>query len=333
MTDNGAPARIEAPARIAGFGIYVPPRVLANADLERMMDTSDEWIVQRTGIHKRHVVSEGEYASTLAFGAIDDLFAHHPDIDRSTIDYIIVASTTPDYVYPSLAAMIQLHFGLSNNAGAVDISATCAGFAYAVNLAAGLISSRQAERVLVVASEALSLSADYSDRATAVLFGDGAGVALLERSETPQLFGMTAGVDGSGGPALFRTGLRTDINGVVDPSGKLRQKGQDVYRWVMENIPGTVFRTLERAGKMVDEIDWFAPHSANLRMIEALNKRLNIPMEKTLVSVSEYGNTSAVSIPLALVPAIRDGRVRRGDTILQIGFGGGLVTAANVFVY
>ncbi len=325
--------RITAPARIAGFGVYVPPRVLSNTDLERLVETTDEWIVQRTGIRKRHVVSEGEFASTLAFGAMDDLIAHHPEIDLATIDYIIVSSTTSDYVYPSLAAMIQLQYGLSTNAGAVDISATCAGFAYAVNLATGLIASGQAVRVLAFAAEALTLSADYTDRATCVLFGDGAGVAVVEYSAEPQIFGMTAGVDGSGGPALFRTNLRSDIGGINDPSGKLRQKGQDVYRWVMENVPGAVFRTLERAGMIIDDIDWFVPHSANLRMIEALNKRLNIPMSKTLMSIEEYGNTSAVSIPLALVPAIRDGRVRRGDTLLTIGFGGGLVSAANVIVY
>lgn len=333
MTDSATTTRIEAPARVAGFGTFVPERILSNADLERMVDTSDEWIVQRTGIHERRIVSDGEYASTMAYGAINDLVANHPEIDLSTIDYILVASTTPDYVYPSLAAMIQLQYGLSKNAGAIDISAACAGYAYTVNLAAGLIASRQAERVLTVATEALSLSADYTDRATAVLFGDGAAVAVVERSNVPQILGMTAGADGSAGPALYRTNMRTEIAGTEDPARKLRQKGQDVYRWVMENIPGAVFRTLERAGLLMDDIDWFVPHSANLRMIEALNKRLNVPMEKTLLSVCDYGNTSAVSIPLALVPAIRRGRVKRGEKILQIGFGGGLVTAANVLIY
>lgn len=324
---------ISAPARIVGVGMHVPARILSNADFEKMMETSDEWIVQRTGIHTRHVVSDGEYASDLAYGAIDDLLAHHSDADLASVDYILVASTTSDYVYPSLAAMIQERYGLSKNAGAIDIAATCAGFAYGVNLAAALISGDQAMRVLVVATEALTRSADYTDRSTAVLFGDGAGVALVERSDEPHLFGMTAGVDGSGGPSLFRTNMRHDIDGIEDRSGLLRQRGADVYRWVIENIPGTVFRTLERAGMMLDDIDWFIPHSANLRMIEALTKRLAIPMEKTLLSISEYGNTSAVSIPLALIPAVRDGRVRRGDRILTIGFGGGLVSAANVIVY
>ena len=333
MTESGAPARIEAPARVAGFGTFVPARILSNADLERMLDTSDEWIVQRTGIRERRMVSEGEYASTMAFRAIDDLLANNEEIDLSTTDYIIVASTTSDYVYPSLAAMIQLEYRLSKNAGAIDISAACAGYAYTVNLAAGLIASGQAQRVLVVATEALSLSADYTDRATAVLFGDGAAAAVVEKSDVAQILGMTAGADGSAGPALYRTNMRTEIAGIEDPARKLRQKGQDVYRWVMENIPGAVFRTLERAGMMIDDIDWFVPHSANLRMIEALNKRLKISMEKTLLSVCDYGNTSAVSIPLALVPAIRDGRVKRGDKILEIGFGGGLVTAANVLIY
>ncbi len=323
---------ISAPARVAGFGIYVPHRVLSNADLEGMVETSDEWIVKRTGIRTRHVASDGEFASHLAFGAIDDLAKHHPEIDLSGVDYIIVGSTTADYVYPSLAAMIQARYGLSKECGAVDIEATCAGFAYAVNLACGLIASGQASRVLAVAAEALTRSADYTDRSTCVLFGDGAAVAVVERNHTPQIFGMTAGVDGAGGPWLYRTSLRTDIAGVDDPSGLLRQSGQDVYRWVLENVPAMVARTLERAAMTLSDIDWFVPHSANLRMIEALAKRVGAPMEKTLLSVVDYGNTSAVSIPLAIVPAYRAGRVKRGDKLLCIGFGGGLVSAANVLV-
>ena len=323
---------ISAPARLSALGVYVPGRILSNADLERMVDTTDEWIVKRTGIRTRHVVSGGEFASDLAFGAINDLLASNPSASLDRIDYVIVASTTADYVYPSLAAMIQCRFGISRSAGAFDLEATCAGFEYAVNLACGLIASGQAKCVLTVAAEALTLSADYTDRSTCVLFGDGAGAALIERSDEPKIFGMTAGVDGSEGSALYRTSLRTTIDGVEDPSGLLRQKGQDVYRWVLENIPALLSRTLERAGMTLEQIDWFVPHSANLRMIEALAKRAKIPMERTLLSVVDYGNTSSVSIPLAIATAIRDGRVRPGDTLLCAGFGGGLVSAANVIV-
>lgn len=328
-----ARAVVCAPARIAAVGMYAPARVLTNADFERLVDTTDEWIVQRTGIRRRHVVSEGEYTSDLAFGAIDDLVASNPHLRLAEIDYIIVASTTPDYAYPSLSAMIQDHYGLRKTVGAVDISTACAGFCYGINLACGLIGTGQVRRVLVVAADALTRSVDYTDRATCVLFGDGAGAAVIDYSETPAIFGMDAGSDGSGGKFLYRTETRDEINGIVDSSHLLRQDGAPVYRWVMENVPPAIFRILERAGTTLQEIDWFVPHSANLRMIEALNKRIGFPMERTLLSIEEYGNTSAVSIPLALVPAVRDRRVQPGQKLLLIGFGGGLVTAGNVVVW
>jgi 3-oxoacyl-[acyl-carrier-protein] synthase-3 len=322
-----------APARVAALGAYAPESVLTNADLERRLDTSDQWIVKRTGIRRRHVVAEDQHASHLAIAAIDDLLVHHPDLRIENVDYLIVGSSTPDYAYPSISAILQAHYRLPKTVGALDISTACAGFAYGINLAAGLIGTRQVRRVLVVVADALTRSVDYTDRATAVLFGDGAGAALIEYSAEPAIFGMDAGADGTGGKFLYRTALRTEINGVEDPSRLLRQEGSAVYRWVLQNIPAAIERILERAGLTLDEIDWFVPHSANLRMIEALDKRLPFPIERTLLSVEEYGNTSAVSIPLALVPAVRDGRVRRGQRLLLMGFGGGLVTAGNVVLW
>jgi len=325
--------RVRAPARIGPTGMYVPQRVLTNADFEKMFETSDEWIVQRTGIRTRHVVSEGEYSSHLAIGAIDDLLAHHPSVKLREVDYLIVASTTPDYAYPSLAAMLQAHYDLPKTVGALDIATACAGFAYGINLACGLIASGECDRVLAIAADALTRSVDYSDRSTAVLFGDGAGVALIERSEEPRIFGMSHGSDGTGGRFLYRTGVRSEINGAIDASAQLRQNGREVYRWVLENIPGDVERILKRSGLTLAEIDWFVPHSANERMIEALCKRIGFPIEKTLLSVTQYGNTSAVSIPLALIPALRDGRVKSGDRVLIVGFGGGLVSSGCVALF
>ncbi len=324
---------VSARARIAALGMYTPERVVANADFEQQLDTSDEWIVKRTGIRRRRRVADDQHTSHLAIAAVDDLLAHHHDVAISDVDYLIVGSSTPDYAYPSVSAMLQAHYGLPRTVGALDISTACAGFAYGLNLAAGLIGTGQIRRALVIVADALTRSVDYTDRSTAVLFGDGAGAALVEYSEQPAIFGMDAGADGNGGKFLYRTGLRTEINGVVDTSRLLRQEGSAVYRWVMENVPLAVFRILDRAGLTLGDIDWFVPHSANMRMIEALDKRLPFPIERTLLSVEEYGNTSAVSIPLALVPAVRDGRVRPGQRLLLVGFGGGLVTAGNVLLW
>lgn len=324
---------MRAPARVSAVGMYAPKGVITNDDLSRLVDTTDEWIVQRTGIRRRHRVAEDEFASDLAARAVEDLLAKHPSADTKEIDFILACSTTPDYVYPSIAALLQDRFGVSRAVGALDLSAACAGFCSAVNLACALIESHQARSVLVVATEALTRTIDYTDRSTCVLFGDGGAAMLLERDEAGALAGMDWGADGSAGPALFRTATRGDIAGVQDGSGFLRQVGRDVYRWVLENIPAAVDRILDRAAMSMDEIDWFIPHSANMRMIEALCKRIGFPLERTLTSVEEYGNTSAVSIPLALIPAVRDGRVRHGDRILMIGFGGGLVSAGAVLTW
>ena len=324
---------LRAPVRAAAVGMYVPERVVSNDDLAHIVETTDEWITQRTGIRTRRRVAEEEYASDLAINAVRDLLRAHPDVDVRSIDYVLVSSTTPDYVYPSIAALVQDRLGIPTSSGALDVSAACAGFCAIMNLGAALIASDQARTVLLIATEALTRSVDYTDRSTCVLFGDGAAAMLLVRDERCLLAGMDSGSDGSAGPALFRTAARADINGVRDGSGLLRQVGRDVYRWVLENIPLAIDRILDRAGLSLDDIDWFIPHSANMRMIEALNKRIGYPNERTLTSMVEYGNTSAVSIPLALIPAVRNGTVKSGDRILMIGFGGGLVSAGAVLTW
>lgn len=324
---------LRAPVRAAAVGMYVPDRVISNEDLAGVVETSDEWIVQRTGIRTRRRVAENQYASDLAFAAVEDLLRAHPDVDVRGIDYVLVSSTTPDYVYPSISALLQNRFGIPTSAGALDVSAACAGFCAIMNLGAALIASNQARTVLLVATEALTRSIDYTDRSTCVLFGDGAGAMLLVRDQRCLLAGMDSGSDGSAGPALYRTAMRGEIGGVRDESGLLRQVGRDVYRWVLENIPLAVDRIMDRAAMTLSEVDWFIPHSANMRMIEALCKRINVPLERTLTSIVEYGNTSAVSIPLALIPAVRDGTIKSGDRILMIGFGGGLVSAGGVLTW
>lgn len=324
---------LRAPVRAAATGMYVPERVVTNEDLARIVETSDEWIVQRTGIRTRRRVAENEYSSDLAVNAVRDLLSANPGVDVRSIDYVLVSSTTPDYVYPSIAALVQDRLGIPTSCGALDVSAACAGFCAILNVGAALIASGQARNVLLIATEALTRSVDYTDRSTCVLFGDGAAAMLIVRDERCALAGMDSGSDGSAGPALYRTAMRRDIGEVRDDSGLLRQVGRDVYRWVLENIPPTADRILDRAGLSLDEIDWFIPHSANMRMIEALCKRMNFPLERTLTSMVEYGNTSAVSIPLALIPAVREGTVKSGDRILMIGFGGGLVSAGAVLTW
>lgn len=324
---------LRAPVRVAACGMYVPERIVTNEDLAHIVETSDEWIVQRTGIRTRRRVAENQYASDLAVDAVRDLLRAHPDVDVKSIDYVLVSSTTPDYVYPSISALVQDRTGIPTAAGALDVSAACAGFCAIMNLAAALIASNQARNVLIIATEALTRSVDYTDRSTCVLFGDGAAAMLLVRDERCALAGMDSGSDGSAGPALYRTATRCEIGGVRDESGLLRQSGRDVYRWVLENIPFAIDRILDRAAMSLDQVDWFIPHSANMRMIEALCKRIGYPLERTLTSMVEYGNTSAVSIPLALIPAVREGTIKAGDRILLIGFGGGLVSAGAVLTW
>ncbi len=215
----------------------------------------------------------GEYASTVAIGAIDDLFTHNPQYTIRDVDYIIAGSSTADYAFPSLSAMVQAHYQMPLTVGAVDISTACAGFTYGLNLAAGLVASGQAERVLVVVGDALTRTIDYTDRATCVLFGDGGGAALVERSEQPGIFGMSAGSDGTAGAFLYRTAVRQEVNGIIDTSRLVRQEGASIYRWVMEHIPEAIEIVLSRAGLSLHDIDWFVPHSANARMIEALDHR------------------------------------------------------------
>jgi 3-oxoacyl-[acyl-carrier-protein] synthase-3 len=315
-------------ARIAALATYAPERRLTNDDLQLLVDTSDEWIVKRTGIHERRIAADAEYTSDLALAAVRKLVEQTGPLDE--VDLVIAATSTGDYVFPSLAAQIQDAAGLT--AGAFDIGAACAGFVHALNLATTLVAAKQARAILVIGAETMSKSIDYTDRATCVLFGDGAGAALVVPGDTTSYVEATSfGSDGASGKHLYRTATRRDINGVVDETGLLRQAGSEVYKWAVRRIPVAIDALLASAGKTAADVDWFVPHSANLRIIEAICKTTGIPLERTLSSIAMYGNTSAASIPLALEPAVADGRVQRGDRVLTIGFGGGLVYAGSLF--
>ena len=315
-------------ARVADIATYVPEGRLTNADLAKMVDTSDEWIVQRTGIRERSIAAGDQFASDLCLEAVRRLRDRAGSFDR--VDTVIAATSTADYVFPGLAAQVQYGAGLAH-AGAFDVGAACAGFPYALNVASALVSSGQAREVLVVAGEVMTKALDYTDRATCILFGDGAGAALVvPADERSYIERCTYGCDGEGGKYLYRTSIRHDIAGREDDTGLLRQSGSDVYKWAVRRISEAILEMLAAADLRPSDIDWFVPHSANLRIVEALCTRTGIARERTLTSIETYGNTSTASIPLALMPALDDGRVKRGDRILMYGFGGGLVHAGTL---
>jgi len=311
---------------MSALGTYAPSGIRTNADLAKMVETSDEWIVRRTGIRERHIARPDEFTSDLCEAAVRDLL-QRSTVSPTDIELIIVGTTTPDYPFPSVAALIQDRLGMSN-AGAIDVQATCAGFVYGLHIANGLVSAGVHDRVLVVAGETLSKVLDNSDRATCVLFGDGAGAALIEAATPTTIAATYVGAEGSGAPHLYRTGLSSRIAGAdaaAQAPGLVRQNGREVFRWAVETVSTSVTRLLDRTGLTPDTLTWFVPHSANMRITEAVCERTGIPLSRTLSSIECFGNTSAASIPLALAGAAAAGKLRRGDSMLLYGFGGGLV--------
>jgi 3-oxoacyl-[acyl-carrier-protein] synthase-3 len=320
-------------ARITAIGTYVPEKVLNNADLEQMVDTSDEWIVQRTGIRERRIAAADQFTSHLAIAAVENL-AQNYGKRLDDVDMVLVATSTPDYPFPSVASQIQAHFGIQQ-AGALDLGATCAGFVYAMHVANGLISAGLHQKVLVVGAESLSKVTDYTDRTTCILFGDGAGAVLLEKDEeNPSFQAAYTTAKGEGGIHLYRTGLSDHMNGEkLKGDGRIVQNGREVYKWAVTTVPLGMQEVVQRAGLTLDQVDWFIPHSANLRMIESICEKSGFPLEKTLYSMVNYGNTSAATIPLAWEQGIREDKVKAGDTLLLYGFGGGLVQAGLLLTW
>lgn len=314
-------------ARITAIGTYVPSQVLTNTDFERMVETSDEWIVQRTGIQERRIAGPHEFTSHLCIHAVQDLIDRY-QVNIEDTDFILVATHTPDLPFPSTACLIGAHFGIPA-AGALDVNATCAGFTYALHMANGLISSGLHRKILVVGADTMSKITDYTDRSTCILFGDGAGAVLVERDEElPSFIGHHLGSDGKGGKHIYRTGFSAELDGAaLAGGGKLVQNGREVYKFAVTTVPHGIHRLLEQSGLTHTDIDWFIPHSANLRIIESICERSGIPFEKTLYSLVHFGNTSAASIPLALDLGIKEGKVKADDMLLLYGFGGGLVHA------
>ncbi len=326
MNENITAAKSKA--KLTAIGTFVPERVLTNEELERMVETSDEWIVQRTGISQRRIAESNEYTSDLAIQAVLDLQRRY-NKSMEDVDFIIVATSTAEYGFPSTATRIQDYFGIKST-GAMDLSATCAGFAYGLHLANAMASSGFHRKILVLGAETLSKITDYTDRSTCILFGDGAGAVLVEAdADNPGFYGSPWFLtEGGEGKHVYRTGLSdkwkdTPLSG----SGKLVQNGREVYKWAVRTIPEGMRQLVGQNQLSFDDIDWFVPHSANLRMIESICEKSGFPMERTLYSMVHYGNTSAASIPLAIDLAIKENKIKSGDTMMLIGFGGGLVAA------
>lgn len=321
---------ISSNARFSALGVHLPSKRLTNFDLEKMVDTSHEWIVQRTGIKERRLAEKDIYTSDLAVLAAQNL-AEEQGVELEDVDLIIVSTLTSDFLTPSTAARVQGRLGI-RNAGVIDVNAACAGFVYGLGIANALITVGQHRKVIMIAADVLSKITDYTDRNTCILFGDAAAAALVERNdEGPGFLAAHYTSDGELGEKLYCPGLSMSMNGqVANPKKVLFQDGKAVYTWAISTVPDGMNQLLDKAGMSVNELDWFIPHSANLRMIKSICKRLGIPMEKTLTSVEEYGNTSSVSIPLALDLAIKSGRIKKGDKLALYGFGGGLTQAGVI---
>ncbi|PTD97891.1 beta-ketoacyl-ACP synthase III [Pseudothauera lacus] len=313
-------------ARIAGTGSYLPGTAVSNNDLvARGVDTSDDWVVERTGIRTRHLAEAGQSASDLAFiaaqRAIDAAGCAADDIDL-----IIVATSTPDYIFPSTAALLQAKLGIRNGCPAFDVQAVCSGFVYALTVAEKFIRSGSNKRALVVGAEVFSRILDWSDRGTCVLFGDGAGAVVLEASEMPGIRASALHADGSHHGILNVPGAVCGGQVTGDPF--LRMDGQAVFKFAVKVLGDVALEVLEQAGALPAQVDWLIPHQANIRILQATAKRLGMSMERVISTVDRHGNTSAASIPLALDLAVRDGRILHGHRVILEGVGGGFTWGA-----
>lgn len=316
-------------SKITAFGTYAPEKVVDNHYFEKLIDTNDEWIVTRTGIKTRRVAAEDELASDLCVKAVEDLMARSGK-EVKDVDFIVVCTTSPDQTMPNTASRVQNKMGIEN-AGCNDIYAACAGFVYGLQMAHGFVNAGVYKKVLVIGAETLSRITDPTDRTSCILFGDGAGAALLEPSEEEHFLSFNSGTDGHMGHELYLTRENRLINGLdSDTTGKIIQNGKAVFKWAVGNIPNKIRDLAAKAKLELSDIDFIIPHSANLRILEAISRDLNYPMEQIPESVTDHGNTSSASIPLALKKEIKSGKIKPGSTVLMIGFGGGLTFAGTI---
>jgi len=319
-------------AHITGWGMSVPERVVTNDELARTVDTTDEWIVGRTGIRERHIAGPRETTATLAIEAARAAL-ECADVSPRQIDLIIVATSTPEYTFPATACIVQDTLGASN-AGGFDLSAACSGFIYALEMGASAIRSGSMQKVLVIGAETLSRVINWKDRGTCILFGDGAGAFVLESSETPG--GVLASIlrsDGSGGPALIipagGSHMPASAESVRDNQHFIQMDGKEVYRFATRIMASATREVVAAAGLSLDDIALIVPHQANIRIIESAARSLNLPTDRFVVNLDRYGNTSTASIPIAICEAVAEGRIRPNDNLVLVGFGGGLTWGAS----
>jgi len=319
-------------ARIAGTGSYLPDKVLTNAELEKMVDTTDQWIVERTGIHERHIAAEGQTTCDLAEQAARRAM-EMAGRSAAQIDLVIVATTTPDRIFPSTACLLQQRLGI-HGCAAFDIQAVCTGFVYALGVADKFVRTGAARCALVVGAETLSRIVDWTDRGTCVLFGDGAGAVILEASDEPGILSTHLHADGRYEHLLtVNAGVSQGYSLMQEGKAYIEMQGNEVFKVAVNTLGRIVDETLHANKLEKSDIDWLIPHQANTRIIAATAKKLKMSMDRVVLTVGEHGNTSAASVPLALDTAVRDGRIKRGELLMLEAFGGGFTWGSALVRY
>jgi 3-oxoacyl-[acyl-carrier-protein] synthase-3 len=320
-------------SRIAGTGSYLPEKVLTNADLERLVDTSDEWIRTRTGIERRHVVVEGETTTDLAEQAARRAMVA-AGVTAADIDLICVGTTTPDLVFPNVGTLLQERLGIQTGCPAFSLEAACTSFMYALGVADKFVRLGESKCALVVGAETLTRIVDWTDRGTCVLFADGAGAVILKPSDEPGIISTRLHSDGRYKDLLmYPDGVSKGFHLVRKGAAGVQMKGNEVYKVAVNTLGQLVTETLNAHSLSKQDLDWLIPHQANIRIIEAIARRLDLPMERVIVTIADQGNTSAASVPLALDTGIRDGRVKRGQLLLLEAFGGGFTWGSALIRY
>ncbi len=322
-------------AKITALGTYVPPRILTNQDLEKMVETTNEWILDRTGIRERHLADKGVAASDLAVEAVKNLQKSHP-FDLQSVDLIVVGTVTPDMMYPSTACLVQHKLGIQRTWG-FDVSAGCSGFVYALNAGVEFIESGRYKKVLVIGSDVNSSMTDFTDRAVCIIFGDGAGAVLLEPTEEGEDLGIIdweAQIEGVGGQFLYMPGggsLNPASHQTVDQKMHyIHQDGQQVFKYAVKKMAEMTERVLRKNGLTGQDVDCFIAHQANRRIIVATAERLKMPMEKVIINIDRYGNTTAGTIPLAMQTAVDEGKLKKGALVLLAAVGAGFTSGATL---